>query len=235
MLENGLVGAEGVGVGVPGDEAAEWGEQVAACAAQPLGEDPRGHTQVVSLTAAARAGRLPGEASQFIDLVAEHELDGLQEAGRVDGDGRGVPAPPDALPVVQAGGHDGEVGKVDDGAGAVGVEQRRGPGGADLRVVLLGLFGGEPVAVAQGVDGGEVVLGHGGVGLVLPRGVLAHCFPSCSVPSVSAGSWRCQAGPSSGARSTRRLGSGETSRLISGWTSRMEPATTKGASSRWGV
>ena len=89
-------------------------------------------------------------------------------------------------------------------------------------------------AVAQGVDGGEVVLKHGGVDLVLPRGVLAHCFSSCSVPSVSAGSWRCQAGPSSGDRSARRLGSGETSRFISGWTSRMEPATTKGASSRWG-
>ena len=235
MLEDGLVGAEGVGVAVTVDEPAQRGQEVAACATQPLGEDPCGHAQVVPLTAAAREGRLPGETSQLTDLVAEHELDGLQEAGCVDGDGGGAPAPPDALPVVQAGGHDGEVGKVDDRARPVGVEQRRGSGGADLRVVLLGIVDGEPVAVAQGVNGGEVVLEHGGVDLVLPRGVLAHCFSSCSVPSVSTGSWRCQAGPSSGDRSMRRLGSGETSRFISGWTSRMEPATTKGASSRWGV
>ena len=66
------VGAEGVGVGVPGDEAAAWGEKVADCTAQPLGEDPRVHRQVVPLTAADRAGQLPEEASQFIDVQTEH-------------------------------------------------------------------------------------------------------------------------------------------------------------------
>jgi hypothetical protein len=157
VLEDGLVGPERMGVVVAVDESADRRQQVAAGTAHPLGEDPRRHAQVVAVAARTRPRGLPGEAPQLAHLVAEHELDRLQEARRVDGDGVGGAAPPDPFPVVQARGHDREMGQVDDGAGAVGVEQRRGAGGADLGVVLLGLVLAEVVGVAEGVDADPLV------------------------------------------------------------------------------
>ena len=174
MLEDGLVGPEGMGVVVTVDESAERRQEVAAGAAHPLGEDPRGYAQIVTVAAYARLRALPGEVPQLAHLVAEHELDRFQEAGRVDGDGVGGTALPDPRPVVQARGHDREVGQVDDGAGAVGVEQRRGAGGADLGVVLLGLVLAEVVGVTEGVDADPVVEVGGTRAVLVDVLVLAH-------------------------------------------------------------
>ena len=110
------------GVVVAADESAQRRQKIAPGAAQPLGEDPCGHAQVIAVAARARPRGLPGEAPQLTHLVAEHEFDRLQQTGRVDLHRVRVAAPPDALPVVQAGGHDREVGQVDNGARAVGIE-----------------------------------------------------------------------------------------------------------------
>ena len=163
-----------MGVVVAVDESAERRQEVAAGAAHPLGEDSRGHAQIVAVAACARLRGLPGEVPQFADLVAEHELNRLQEAGRVDGDGVGGTAPPDPHPVVQARGHNREVGQVNDGTGTVGVEQRRGAGGADLGVVLLGLVLAEVVSVTEGVDADPIVEVGAARAVLVDVLVLAH-------------------------------------------------------------
>ena len=163
-----------MGVVVAVDESAERRQKVAAGTAHPLGKDSRRYAQIISLAACAWMRALPGEVPQLAHLVAEHELNRLQEAGRVDGDGIGGTAPPDPLPVVQARGHDREVGQVDDGAGTVGVEQRRGAGGADLGVVLLGLVLAEVVGVTEGVDTDPIVEVGAARAVLVDVLVLAH-------------------------------------------------------------